>query len=65
MYVGQLPIPQPSNEERSAISALVQKCLRENGDSIAHIETELNGRVARLYRLTRDEQKFIAESTEM
>jgi hypothetical protein len=58
------PVATASAAERSAISALVQKCLdaRGQGAGVADWEAEINQRVARLYGLTPEEIKIVEES---
>ena len=60
----QLPIANIPAAERSAISALVQKCLdaRGQGAGVADWEAEINERVARLYGLTPEEIKIVEEA---
>ncbi|MGP8199382.1 MAG: hypothetical protein ACLQU4_07760 [Limisphaerales bacterium] len=66
MYVSVLPIPSAEAAERTAICALVQKCLeaRGQGAGVAGWEAEINERVARLYGLTREEIKIVSASAE-
>jgi hypothetical protein len=46
-----LPIPQAGESDRSAISALVQKCLDAKGVGCEEWEKEIDERVEALYGL--------------
>ena len=48
-YVEHIPIPEAPEAERTAIAALVQKCLDAHGVGCTAWEVEINERVARLY----------------
>ncbi len=63
-FVERIPIPRAPDSERSAISALVEKCLsaRGQGAGIAEWEAEMNECVARLYGLTPEEIKIVEGS---
>ncbi len=50
-YVEQIPIPSASAADRTAIAALVQKCLDAKGVGCEVWEQEINDRVAVLYGL--------------
>ena len=51
VYVGGLPIPDAPPSDRSAIEALVDKCLHASNDGRAEWEREIDERVAALYGL--------------
>lgn len=53
-YVEQIPIPNASSVERTAIADLAQRCLdaRGQGPEVAAWEAEIDARVAWLYGLT-------------
>lgn len=51
LYVKQLPIPNASASERTAIADLVQRCLDARGVGCGEWEAEIDARVARLYGL--------------
>jgi type I restriction-modification system DNA methylase subunit len=51
IYLSKVPIPQPSEIERKAISKLVQKCLDAKGVGCEAWEKEIDVRVAKLYGL--------------
>ncbi len=57
IYVSQIPIPDPTAEERAAIEGLVRRLLdaRGQGPQVAAWEAELNRWVYRVYRLTEAE----------
>ncbi|MEQ9370692.1 MAG: TaqI-like C-terminal specificity domain-containing protein [Coleofasciculus chthonoplastes F3-SA18-01] len=50
-FVEKIPIPQASDTEKEAISALVQKCLDAKGMNCEKWEKEIDERVAALYGL--------------
>lgn len=45
--------------ERSAIESLVEKCLAARGENCGAWESEINDRIYRIYRLTKDEIKLV------
>jgi type I restriction-modification system DNA methylase subunit len=51
MYVKSLPIPQASEQDKKAISKLVQKCLYAKGVDCEAWEKEIDERIAALYGL--------------
>jgi type I restriction-modification system DNA methylase subunit len=51
IYMNKIPIPQASDTEKEAISALVQKCLDAKGMNCEEWEKEIDERVAALYGL--------------
>ena len=51
IFVSKLPIPTASDVDKSAISALVQKCLDAKGAGCEAWEAEIDARVAALYGL--------------
>ena len=51
VYMQKLPIPDAASSERTAIAALVQKCLDAKGVGCEKWEAEINERVAALYGL--------------
>ena len=57
MYVEQLPIPQATAGQRSAIESIVRKLLETEGQGpqVAEWERELNALVYDLYDLTEEE----------
>jgi hypothetical protein len=61
--IGSIPIPEASPPERTAILALVQKCLdaRGQGARMADWEAEINERVYCLYGLTKEEIKIVED----
>ena len=67
MYVSALPIPTVPDAERAKLVALVENILAaKRADAAADVralEQEIDERVYRLYGLTDDEQKLVAEST--
>ena len=52
IYVSGAPIPDALTADRTAISALVQKCLDAQGVGCEEWEREIDERVAALYGLT-------------
>jgi methylase of polypeptide subunit release factors len=48
-YVERIPIPNASVKDKDSIAELVQSCLENNGRDVEEFESEINGRVARLY----------------
>ncbi|WP_395092213.1 Eco57I restriction-modification methylase domain-containing protein [Armatimonas sp.] len=51
IYVSKIPIPNATDDEKAAISALVQACLDKRGQGVEAEEAEINARVAALYGL--------------
>lgn len=64
-YVGAIPIPSPTDEQRIAIERLVEKVIDAHGEEfkIAAWEQELNEIVYRLYGLTAAEIALIEAET--
>jgi len=61
IYVGQVPIPEPTSEQQAAIEAVVQQLLEvgREGPEVSALEAELNRLVYEVYGLTEDEIAII------
>jgi hypothetical protein len=61
MFISQMPVPDPTPEEREIIELLVEKILRynEKNADISSLDIELNMYIYKLYLLTEKESNFI------
>ncbi|HQE92161.1 MAG TPA: TaqI-like C-terminal specificity domain-containing protein [Anaerolineae bacterium] len=64
MYVSQIPIPDPTPDQRAAIEGLVRRLLdaRGQGPQVSAWEAELNALVYQVYGLTAEEIKVVEGS---
>lgn len=61
MYVGQVPVPEPTLTQRAAIEDVVQQLLDHEGQGpeVPALEAELNRLVYEVYGLTEEEIAII------
>jgi hypothetical protein len=64
MYMTKLPIPNATPEQQTELEMLVRRIVDTRGESgdVTALEAEVNERVYRLFRLTREEIALIEEA---